>query len=179
MTPDFVSLAEGFCKAAHHFQKRKYTNEPYYIHCQEVAHIVSTVNLRPQVIAAAWLHDVLEDTPITEAYLLSCFGQEITQLVKEVTDVSKKTDGNRVRRKEIDRQHLAHSSRYGATIKLADLIHNTQSIVKYDPDFARIYLDEKEQLLEVLQHGDVELWRKARSVLIEAQKHIIQVNLYD
>lgn len=163
-------LAEGFAKAAHFGQVRKYTGEPYYVHCREVAFIVGLTDARPCVEAAAWLHDVLEDTQVTEAYLLDVFGREVTELVKEVTDISLPHDGNRTRRKEIDRNHLALSSRNGATIKLADLIHNTHSITKYDPDFAKIYLEEKAMLLEVLQHGNRELWQKARVTLMSAQQ---------
>lgn len=176
---DIVSQAEGFCKAAHFDQVRKYTEEPYFTHCREVAFIVSCIDPKPraQVVAAAWLHDVLEDTDIDEEYLRHCFGDEITNLVLEVTDVSVPEDGNRKLRKELDRQHLMKSSPNGATIKLADLIHNTQNIVKYDPDFARIYLDEKERLLPHLFHGNTGLWHKAMKVLQEGQQHLVQLSL--
>lgn len=178
---DLVALAEGFCKAAHFFpnsgerpQLRKYTFEPYWHHCREVAHLVARHNHRSHVIAAAWLHDVLEDTGIDVKYLRQCFGDEITNLVLEVTDVSKPTDGNRQKRKELDRVHLAKTSVNGATIKLADLISNTKSIAKHDPDFARTYLAEKWQLLQILQHGNVELHMKALWALEQAEKDLVQ-----
>ena len=50
------------------------------------------------------------------------FGDAITDLVLEVTDVSRPSDGKRAARKEEDREHLARSSAGGATIKLGDLI---------------------------------------------------------
>ena len=49
------------------------------------------------------------------------------------------------------------------TIKLADLIDNTKSIVEHDPRFAKVYLEEKRLLLEVLKDGDETLWQQAHS----------------
>ncbi|MBO6535097.1 MAG: hypothetical protein JJ966_02665 [Balneolaceae bacterium] len=46
----------------------------------------------------------------------------------------------------------------------ADLISNTYSIVEHDPGFAKVYLREKELLLEVLKEGDHTLWKKAKNV---------------
>jgi (p)ppGpp synthase/HD superfamily hydrolase len=56
------------------------------------------------------------------------FAKEVVALVEMLTDVSKPEDGNRAVRKEIDRQHTALASPEGKTIKLADLIDNTQSM---------------------------------------------------
>ena len=55
----------------------------------------------------------------------------------------------------------------GKTIKLADLISNTQSIVANDPGFARIYLREKASLMDVLREGDPDLWASANHLLQE------------
>ena len=51
------------------------------------------------------------------------------------------------------------------TIKLADLIDNTGSIVSRDPKFAIIYMTEKKALLEVLVHGDKTLYAQARNLV--------------
>jgi hypothetical protein len=83
-------------------------------------------------------------------------------LVEQLTDVSRPEDGNRAKRKAIDRAHTAKASPEAKTIKLADLIDNTRSIVELDPGFAKIYLVEKVLLLEVLQEGDAGLWEMAR-----------------
>jgi hypothetical protein len=53
------------------------------------------------------------------------------------------------------------------TVKLADLIHNTQSITASDPDFAKAYLRETRQLLEVLREGDPVLWEQAHALAQE------------
>lgn len=81
------------------------------------------------------------------------FGDAVTDLVLEVTDVSRPSDGKRAVRKEKDKEHLAKSSPGGATIKLADLIDNCVSITAHDKGFAPIYLREADALLKVLKHG--------------------------
>jgi len=69
----------------------------------------------------------------------------------------------------MDRQRLADSSREVQTIKVADLIDNTPSIVQHDPDFARVYLREKRDLLNVLTLADQDLVDRAWTVLREAE----------
>jgi hypothetical protein len=68
-------------------------------------------------------------------------------------------------RKAIDRDRLAKASGGGQSIKLADLISNSESIVRHDPNFAVTYLAEKAELLDVLVLGDTELMRRARGLL--------------
>ena len=118
------------------------------------------------MICAALLHDVIEDTPRTfEDIRDAGFGRPIAILVRELSDVSKPEDGNRATRKKIDRDYLAGVSANAQTIKLADLIHNTESICKYDPGFAQVYMKEKEELLQVLTRGDESLMLKARTLV--------------
>lgn len=167
-----LGIASGFAAAAHINQKRKYTGEPYVNHCLDVMTTLGQFTNDLPSLSAAVLHDVLEDTPITSAQLLHTFGLEITNLVIEVTDVSRFEDGNRKVRKEIDRQHLAKSSHRGASIKLADLISNTKSIVKHDHNFAVVYLREKKKLLEILKHGNTSLWELANKTLEDALKEL-------
>ena len=63
-----------------------------------------------EIRIAAWLHDVVEDTPTLLEDVESAFGKSVAYLVDCLTDVSKPSDGNRAVRKEIDRQHLAKAS---------------------------------------------------------------------
>lgn len=172
-----VERAVGFAFCAHRAQRRKYTNEPYINHCVSVSHIVSQYIFGDAVACAAILHDVLEDTPVTYLELEDAFGVEIARLVEEVTDVSRPSDGKRSARKKIDREHLAQSSFEGASVKLADLIDNTSSIVRWDKDFARVYLAEKALLLPVLQHGQSRLWERAYETLQNAQEALVQHSL--
>lgn len=113
------------------------------------------------MIAAAWLHDVVEDTNTTLDEIRECFGDVVHDLVESLTDVSKPEDGNRARRKMLDREHIARASAEAKTVKLADLIDNTQSIVERDPDFAKVYMTEKLRLLFYLREGDEKLYNFA------------------
>jgi (p)ppGpp synthase/HD superfamily hydrolase len=155
--------AKLFAEAAHKAvgQVRKYTNQPYIVHPIEVAEIVKSVPHTDAMVAAAYLHDVLEDTKVTEQTLREEFGDEIADLVVWLTDISTKKDGNRTVRKALDREHLAQAPAEAQTVKLADLISNTKSIVKYDPEFAKTYLEEKLALLDVLTKGDKVLHARA------------------
>ena len=163
-----VRDAQVFAGAAHRAVKqlRKYTNEPYIVHPAEVASIVAQVpEATEEMIAAAWLHDVVEDTGVTNDEIHLYFGADVAKLVFWLTDASKPEDGNRATRKAIDREHIAKAPAEAQTIKLADLISNTKSIVAHDEKFAKIYLEEKRLLLDVMTKGNAAL-------MAEARKHI-------
>lgn len=157
---------------AHRNQRRKYEDAPYVIHCERVARIVAEYTNDPNVIAAAFMHDVLEDTDVTAEEMRQVFGEAITDLVLEVTDVSRPSDGKRAVRKEKDKEHLAKSSPGGATIKLADLIDNCAGIAAHDKGFAPVYLHEAEASLKVLNHGNRRLWERARDTLAAAREQL-------
>ena len=160
-----VQRAIWFATQAHAGQTRKYTGEPYVNHPVEVMQLVSTVTDDPEILAAAVLHDVVEDTPATIMNIRIGFSPRVAELVDDLTDVSKPQDGNRATRKELDRQHTAKASPDAKTIKLADLISNSRSIMKDDPNFAKVYMKEKAALLEVLTEGNAELFRQASDIV--------------
>jgi (p)ppGpp synthase/HD superfamily hydrolase len=169
---EIILLAEGFGLCAHRNQRRKFEDAPYMVHPIRVARIVQEYTEDPDVIAAAMMHDVLEDTDVTAEEMRRVFGDRITNLVLEVTDVSRLSDGTRAVRKEKDREHLAKSSPRGATIKLADLSDNAIGIAANDKGFAPVYLREAEALLEVLKHGDKRLWERADETLKTAKRDL-------
>ena len=152
---------------AHDGQVRKYTNEPYILHPVAVAEIISSVTLEKDMIRAALLHDVVEDTSLTLDFLRRYFNDRVAILVEDLTDVSTPGDGNRKVRKQMDLEHTAIASPDAKTIKLADLIHNTSSILRYDPHFAVLYMKEKKALLEVLTEGDSLLYEQAQGIVEE------------
>jgi (p)ppGpp synthase/HD superfamily hydrolase len=159
-----VEKARVFATAAHAAcgQLRKYTYEPYIVHPAEVVSIVSTVEHTDAMLAAAWLHDVVEDTGVTPETVRAEFGEEVAELVGWLTDVSRPEQGNRATRKAIDRAHTAMAPAAAQTVKLADLISNTRSIMEHDETFAKTYLAEKKLLLEVMTKGDATLMALAR-----------------
>ena len=162
-----VERARVFATAAHAAvgQVRKYTFEPYIVHPTEVASIVATVPHTDEMLAAAYLHDTVEDTGVTILDIQIEFGNEVASLVSWLTDVSRPEDGNRAVRKARDREHIAMAPAGAQTVKLADLIANTRSIVKHDAAFAKTYLAEKRLLLEVLTRGDAVLMAEARATV--------------
>lgn len=165
-----IAEALIYAKAAHCAvgQKRKYTGEDYYHHPIDVANMLlscSETTVTDEMVSAALLHDVVEDTSVTLEQICDMFGMEVMMLVEQLTAVSKPEDGNRAIRKEIDRQHTALASPEAKTIKLADLISNLSSIVALDPDFAKVYMREKKLLLEVLTEGDPALYKMAKGIV--------------
>jgi len=171
---EIIKKAQDFATTEHQriHHVRKYTNQPYQTHLQAVAKLVASVTDDEQMIAAAWLHDTVEDTPATLGDIENAFGVQIAELVEELTDVSKPSDGNRATRKEIDRQHLATASRRAKTIKLADLIHNCADIVKNDKKFAVIFIAEMQALLEILKDGDAGLLKRAKKLLVKSSEKL-------
>jgi (p)ppGpp synthase/HD superfamily hydrolase len=162
-TGDLEQRALEFAKAAHESidQRRKYTGEPYIVHPMAVAELVKSVPHTEEMVAAALLHDVVEDTPVELAQVRAEFGDEVATLVEWLTDVSRPEDGNRARRKSLDLEHTRHAPAAAKTIKLADLIDNTRTIKVHDPDFWKVYRREKLALLRVLKEGDGDLWQRA------------------
>jgi hypothetical protein len=151
-------------------QVRKYTGDPYIVHPAAVVEIVRGTHYTEDMVAAAWMHDTVEDTQATIAEITEAFWPRVASLVEMLTDVSRPEDGNRAARKAIDRTHLSHASPDAKTIKLADLIDNTRSIVAHDPAFACVYLAEKAALLEVLREGDPRLYRCAQNLLAQSRQ---------
>ncbi|MGQ4878516.1 HD domain-containing protein [Billgrantia sp. LNSP4103-1] len=173
---DMIKRAALFSRAAHQAvgQQRKYTGEPYWHHPMNVAEMVSAGEAAtPEMIAAAHLHDVLEDTAVTALDIEACFGQRVAALVLELTDQFIDPEiGNRAHRKALERDRLAQVSPEAQTIKYADLIDNAGSIVSRAPGFARVYLAEKRQFLEAMERGDEGLRCRAWSVLAQGEAKI-------
>lgn len=165
-----IDKALKFSTAAHAAvnQKRKYTGEDYIVHPIAVSNLVKENGGTDEMIAAALLHDTVEDTNVTREQIAEEFGWKVFKLVVELTDVTKPEDGNRATRKAIEAKRLGMASKEAQTIKLADLIDNTKTIFKHDPKFAKVYIQEKIALLEAMDkvHG-TDLYMKANLQLQE------------
>lgn len=138
---------------------RKYTEDPYWFHTNEVLTITSGHSNKETVIAAAGLHDIFESADTYKYFgdarkeVLDIFGSEVTKLVTELTDVYTSENYpklNRAKRKELECERLAKISDDGKLIKLADIYSNTKDIVLNDINFGRVYLSEKRALLPLL-----------------------------
>jgi len=156
-----IKKALTFAKTAHGSQKRKYTGAPYYVHLVEVMKLVKSVTKDEEMLQAALLHDVVEDTPVTLQQVRDEFGDRVAMLVGGLTDVSRPEDGNRKKRKAIDRAKLQKQPADVQTIKYADIISNARDISENDPKFAVVYLDEMRQLLAGMKKGNQKLYKLA------------------
>jgi (p)ppGpp synthase/HD superfamily hydrolase len=150
------ALACALAEFYHYGQKRKYTGEPYHNHCREVAETVKSVHHSSDMVLAAWLHDTKEDTNIPATVIWTLFGKTVNFYVDCLTHVVAPSL-RRAERKLLDRTVLGSSPEEVQTIKLADMLSNTPSIVTYDPKFAEVYLPEMRKLWEALTKGDVGL----------------------
>ena len=141
-----------FATAAHAAvgQMRKYSDDPYIVHPIRVATTVAKFGGTDEMIMAAYLHDVVEDTGVSIEDILDMFGSVVAVIVDGLTDVSKPEDGNRAVRKAMDRQHSADATWAVQFVKCADIIDNAADIGDNDPSFNVVYRKEMAALLEVL-----------------------------
>ena len=118
--------AARFAELRHRGVFRKYTGDPYIVHPARVASVISYLPCSTEVIvAAAWLHDILEDTDVSTDYFAEVHGARITELVLEVTNPSKKYPNlPRKQRKAMDLEHIRAASKAGKIIKMVDRIDN-------------------------------------------------------
>lgn len=161
---EVVESAKRFATVRHRRidQRRKYTFQPYEQHLRAVTRLLEEYGADDHMIAAAWLHDVVEDTPATFEEVEVEFGADIARLVMELTDVSRLHHGNRATRKALDREHLAQASDRAQFVKLADLVDNCQDICRHDARFGRLFVEEMGALLDVIRDRDSKLYKRAR-----------------
>ena len=163
-----LERAIEFATKAHKGQFRKYTGEPYITHPLAVMEIVRGVPGHTQeMLVAAVLHDVVEDTDVSLMEIQEEFGNVVSDLVLHLTDISKPEDGNRLKRKRKDAEWYAQGSAEAQTIKVADFIDNTKDIAQNDPRFWEVYKMEKLYALDLLQEADVDLWHQAHIIIKE------------
>ena len=147
--------AKEYAEKMHKGQVRKYTGEPYIRHPIAVAEMCDKYMRRSGypdhyidvVKSAAVLHDVIEDTRATYGDLMGLFGEGVTELVFWMTDASRPEDGNRAVRKTIDRWKIINAPYLAVLIKVCDLIDNAKTVIEHDPDFAKVYMEEKAKII--------------------------------
>ncbi len=88
---DLIEKARDFSKVVHEGQFRKLSNQPYFVHTEGVASILRDAGLSPELIAAGYLHDSVEDTPVTIDDITVHFGEKVAELVMGNTEDKSKT----------------------------------------------------------------------------------------
>lgn len=153
MHTPLIRKAAAFAAKAHAGQTRKFTGEPYFVHVEAVACAVAVAGGSEAAIAAAYLHDTVEDTPTTYPELVAAFGPEVANLVLELTHVHTKEafpQLNRAARKVLETKRLAAVSPTAKLIKRSDIADNAKTIGLFGRKFANMWRAEATALLAVL-----------------------------
>ncbi|MBE5040021.1 RelA/SpoT family protein [Ructibacterium gallinarum] len=132
---DIVKKAYNYAMKKHEGQMRK-SGEPYVTHPVQVAYILADMELDPQSICAALLHDVVEDTETTREELVKEFGETVTMLVDGVTKLNKipYTSKEEQQIENLRKMFFAMAKDVRViVIKLADRLHNMRTL-KYQPE---------------------------------------------
>lgn len=180
-----LQQVKDFADKAHGEQKRKYSPERYIIHPERVMQMCSLYTDKLPVLAAALLHDVLEDTPVKQRqlhdFLLIIMNEadakETLSLVVELTDVFTKSAHprwNRKKRKAKEAERIQKTSADSQTIKYADIIDNCREIVEHDPDFAKTFLRECKALLKLMPKGNKTLYHEAVETVNRCLQQAVQ-----
>lgn len=160
-----IEKAKMASKEAHESisQKRKYVDKPYYTHPHAVAELVSQVTDDEHVIAAAYLHDVIEDvspynSKYNEDWIEKEFGTKVLNLVIELTNKYTKKDYpnlNRSSRKYLESMRISNISEDAKIIKKADLYHNSTEM-DHTLKFSKVWLNEKIEIEKLIGEWKVD-----------------------
>lgn len=164
-----IEKARSFAIQKHEGQVRKFCGEPYHNHVFRVASLVSKFTTIPEVITAAYLHDVVEDCNVQTEQIEYEFNMVVGSLVEELTNVYTKERYPELPRKERKLQEvirIGKISSLGKLIKLADRLDNILDMKKECQDDFSYYIKESRELLEVLRGVNPELERLLEEQLI-------------
>ncbi|UZX28908.1 RelA/SpoT family protein [Lactobacillus helsingborgensis] len=135
----FVEEAYEFAKNAHSEQKRA-SGQPYIVHPTQVAGTLAKLSLDPDTIAAGFLHDTVEDTPVTNDDIKEKFGKDVAFIVDGVTKLNKyQYKSHQEFLAENHRKMLIAMAKDIRVImvKLADRLHNMHALEHLRPDKQR------------------------------------------
>src|SRR5579863_6278716 len=156
-----IRKAWEFC-VSHHAGQTRASGEPYIVHPLEVAEVLVEMKLDATAVAAALLHDAVEDTPATSEEIGDKFGDQVAHIVEGVTKIDKIQFANREDRQaeNVRKMLLAMVSDVRVVlIKLADRLHNMRTLEHLKPDrqeaIARETLDIYAPLAHRLGMGKV------------------------
>lgn len=132
-----IKQAIYYAKKYHGNQKRK-SGEPYYSHPLEVAYMILDWSLDLEIIIAALLHDIVEDTDFSLEKITFLFNHNISQLVAKVTKLNDSINIYRLTEEEtVLKLICGKQSRKAILIKLVDRLHNLRTI-QYMPQIKQI-----------------------------------------
>ena len=168
------SLAKEFAAKAHAGQTYG-DGQPYTVHLEAVVQVAKSqciadqFSLAGEIIIAAWLHDVVEDTAVTIEEVRAKFGYVVAQLVHAVTNEPGK---NRIEKAERTLPKILVSGPQAVALKLCDRIANVEACIngQGNPKLFRMYFNEYTRFQELLDRqsdvANAALWdRLDRAVL--------------
>jgi len=144
-----LKKAKEFDTTKHEGQKRKFGGQPYIVHPEAVADIITKFQGNTKLQIVAWLHDTLEDTNTSIEELTNEFGAEIINLIIELTtpkSVIKSEKGKYL----LDKMN--HMSEDALTVKLADRLNNVSDFNIAPDSFVNKYKPETEFILNGLKN---------------------------
>ena len=134
MDTALLDRAIVFAVRAHAGTERRGKGFPYIIHPLEAMEIVSTMTADQELLAAAVLHDAVEDTDVTLEQIRAEFGARVAALVEVESDRSGEGDDSWHARKQASLQRLAEAPRDAKIVALGDKLSNMRAIAR---DYAR------------------------------------------
>lgn len=157
---EIIKQAYDFAAAAH-AKHQRLSGEPYITHPLAVANSLADLEQDPLTIAAAFLHDVVEDAEISNEQIAKKFGKEVARLVEGVTKLSQLTYvSSEVRQAENFRKmFVAMGEDFRIIIiKLADRLHNMQTLKFLAPEKQKETARETREIYAPLAHR-LGMWR--------------------
>ena len=149
---DIIERAYTRAEEAHRGQLRR-SGEPYITHPVAVAQILAELGIGPKTLAAALLHDTVEDTDYSLDMLRDNFGDEIAMLVDGVTKLDKLKYGDSAQSETVRKMVVAMSKDIRVLlIKLADRLHNARTWGFVDSDSAARKARETLEIYAPLAH---------------------------
>ena len=132
-----IIQAVDLAARAHADQRRKGKDDvPYVNHCTAVARLVSTVTEDEAILAAALLHDVVEDSDVTLEDISKIFGDTVASIVAFVTDDPSLSTLPLAERKAAQADKMRGASRAAKLVKIADQTSNLTDIVDMPPGWS-------------------------------------------
>ena len=134
-----IDLAEKFAVRWHDGQTRDDGTTPYVTHCESVAKLVTAVGGDKAAVAAAWLHDVLEDTDCPPQELALAFGPTVFETVLAVTY---KGFAHKAERRAAQLSSAKHMPWRAKLVKLADLTTNMADLIYRPPTWGQVDIEK-------------------------------------
>jgi (p)ppGpp synthase/HD superfamily hydrolase len=160
----------AFAKHTAAGQRRKWSDAPYIVHPIAVSKLlIKYADPTEDMLVAAVLHDTVEDTDATLDDIQGLFGKPVRDLVYWLTDVAVPSDGNRAKRMEINRLHIAQAPAEAQTIKVADMIHNSSGCVEVAGGFAWKYIPEQRAKYHLLTKAEPVILARLDDVLTKEE----------